>query len=428
MGAFDILRRLIPALNRQSRQAVRTAIPLTVGQVINQVDGPTNNSFFESNSNLFAVIDFIAGKAAKVPFVLYRLDATGRRHQVRANHPLLSLLEKPNSLMGRSEFLKLLYSFRLVHGNAYVFGPRLSDGRALELWVLPSHLVNLVSGGHFEPVKKYTVQTVVGTQYELDAQDVCHIRNVNLNWDNGENLLGLSPLEPLKETLRKMRANYEAQEAQMKNGGALGALYEDPSDSYAQLTPEQRDLAQRLVDERINGSSNVGRVIYLSTKHGYINFGLSSREMQLIEDAKFSLQDICRVYHLPSILLLDDAATYNNLQTARKAAYTDAILPLVEEFVDKFNAWIVPSFGDGLILDYDTSQIEELQTDKVSQASWLAQAWWVDVYRKQEIIGEIPDERMKGVYMLPSGLTSFDPDAQTDFERIFNQLTDNGNG
>lgn len=419
MGAFDILRRF---LSKRPAEKVRVALPLTAGQVISQTDGYRNNDYFESVSNLFAVIDFIAGKAAKVPFILYRLDGTGKRQPVDSTHPLMRLLESPNSLMARSEFLKLLYTFRLVHGNAYVFAPRLDDGRAIEMWLLPSHLVNVVSGGTFEPVRKYTVQTVVGSAYELDAKDVCHIRNVNLNWDNGENLIGLSPLEPLKKTLAKIRQNYDAQEAQMKNGGALGALYEDPSSGMPPLTEVQRDIAQRLVDERVNGSANVGRVIYLSTKHGYINFGLSSREMQLIEDAKFSLQDICRVYHVPSILFLDDAATYNNLQTARKAAYTDAILPIVEEFVDKFNAWIVPSFGNGLILDYDTSQIEELQTDKVAQVNWLSQAWWVDVYRKQEIIGEIPDDRMKGVYMLPSGLTNFDPDQQSDFEEIFNRI------
>jgi hypothetical protein len=68
----------------------------------------------------------------------------------------------------------------------------------------------------------------------------------------------------------------------------------------------------------------------------------------------------------------------------------------------------VSSYGEGLILDYDTSAIEELQNDKTAAAQWLSQAWWIPVGRKQEIMGEVPDAELMETYLVPPGLVPLD--------------------
>jgi HK97 family phage portal protein len=374
----------------------------SIGSVVNIPDNQRNyvKKGYESAANLFAIIDFIATKAAKVPFILYEITEEGQKKKVE-RHPILDLLERPNTFTNRSEFLRQLYSFRLVTGNGYIYAPRLEDGRAIELYVMPSPLTQIISGGWLEPVGGYSVQ-YAGGQSDIDADDVLHLKAPNLDYENGRDLYGMSPLKPLLQTLEKDLTNADAQKNMMANQGAAGVISPD-------IGPESLDDAtytamQNRIDDRFNNSENKGKIMLASVKTTVQTLGLTSVELGMLEDAKFNIQTYCRVYHVPSMLFMDDAATFNNFATARRAAYTDAILPLVEELIDGLNSWIIQSFGPNLILDYDTGAIEELQTDKVSAAQWLNQAWWVSVGRKQEIIGEIPDPEMMDVYLVPSGL------------------------
>ena len=379
---------------------------LSLGGVISIPDNQRSyiKKGYESTANLYAVIDFIASKAAKVPFVLYKVNEKGEKVKID-KHPLLDILEKPNPFTNRIEFLRQLYSFRLTTGNGYTYAPRMEDGRTLEFYVMPSNLTEIISGGWMQPVGSYRVQ-FTGSTYDMDARDVLHTRNPNLDFETGYEFYGMSPLKPLLKTVEKDVTNTEAQKAMMSNQGAAGVI--SPDLGADSLDDGTYKAMQARIDDRFNNSENKGKIMLASVKTSVQSLGLSSVEMGMLEDAKYNLQTYCRVYHVPSMLFLDDAATFNNFATARKAAYTDAILPLVEEFIDGMNAWIVSSFGEGLILDYDTSEIEELQNDKTASAQWLSQAWWIPVGRKQEIMGEIPDAAMMDTYLVPQGLVPID--------------------
>ena len=96
------------------------------------------------------------------------------------------------------------------------------------------------------------------------------------------------------------------------------------------------------------------------------------------------------------------------MKEARKMAYTDAILPIVESFVDSFNAFGIDGFGRDLVVDYETSQIEELQIDSKMQADTLSVQWWKTIGQKQLESGMEVDPQLEKVYMIPSGLVRLD--------------------
>jgi len=406
MGLINNLRNIFTKTTQDNKLYRSLYSFLSLGSIISISDNPRNyiKQGYESTANLFAVIDFIASKAAKVPFILYQTNEKGEKIKVE-KHPLLDILEKPNPFTNRIEFLRQLYSFRLVTGNGYLYAPRLSDGRAIEFYVMPSNLTEIISGGWMEPVGAYRVQ-FTGATYDMEAKDVLHIRNPNLDFDTGYEFYGMSPLKPLLKTVEKDVTNTEAQKAMMGNQGAAGVI--SPDIGAESLDDPTYEAMQARIDDRFNNSANKGKIMLASVRTSVQSLGLTSVEMGMLEDAKYNLQTYCRVYHVPSMLFLDDAATFNNFITARKAAYTDAILPLVEELIDGLNAWIVSSYGEGLILDYDTSAIEELQNDKTAAAQWLSQAWWIPVGRKQEIMGEIPDAELMETYLVPPGLVPLD--------------------
>ncbi|GAH86589.1 unnamed protein product, partial [marine sediment metagenome] len=79
------------------------------------------------------------------------------------------------------------------------------------------------------------------------------------------------------------------------------------------------------------------------------------------------LRKICAIFNIAPELMGDARAkTYSNVKTARKALYTETVLPVLDQFRDEFNLWIVQDFDPtkSLFFDYDTSDIEALWEDQ----------------------------------------------------------------
>ena len=97
------------------------------------------------NAVVHAAVRLIAQTAAAVPWLLYE-GATEH-----SEHPLLSLLERPNSRQAGVTFLEALYGQLLLSGNAYV--ERLSDLRAVaELHLLRPDRIAVVADEDGWPV------------------------------------------------------------------------------------------------------------------------------------------------------------------------------------------------------------------------------------------------------------------------------------
>lgn len=382
---------------------------LTGGSIITINDNPRQyiREGYAKNPHLYSVVDFIAQKASKVPFVLYKKLPDGTREQIQS-HPLLDLLEQPNPYQAKSEYFRQLFSYLLITGNSYEYAPRLSSGKTIELWVMPADQVEIISGGWTKPVQAYTIQWTGSTQ-QLPAEDVNHTKYPNLEFDvTGQNLYGMSPVKAALKVLEKSNTGYESSKNQISNMGGDGMLFPDFDPQVGGLDDNTIKMLQERIDAKFNNPSTKGKVMIASSKTGYINFGRSAVEMEVIEQAKFDLEDFCRIYHVPSILFGQENSSFNNLNTARKQAYTDAILPIVEMWVDRFNAWIVRSYGSDLVLDYDTSGIEEMQQDMATLVGWLKQATWIDLYDKELLRGGIPDENLRGYYEIGGRIMTFE--------------------
>jgi phage portal protein BeeE len=100
---------------------------------------------FQGNPVGFRAVRLIAEAAAALPVICQ--DAERRFDQ----HPLLSLLARPNSGQGRAELLEAIYGFLLLSGNAYVEAVPGEAGPS-ELHVLRSDRMSLVPGADGWPV------------------------------------------------------------------------------------------------------------------------------------------------------------------------------------------------------------------------------------------------------------------------------------
>ena len=413
MASFiDRLRYLITNKSQQTNENYNRAIYNYLGNSI--LWNPENddnyiNEGYRKNATVYSIINLIAKAASSVPIQVYQkvnenelkrykamtsgmVDSTIihkanllKKHAlVELEHTdLHELLERPNPAQSYASWITELVAFGKLTGNRYIYGigPDTGDnlGKYKELYVMPSQIMEVVSGGILEPIKEYRVE--YNGQYSIEADAICHIRDFNPYYDgSGSHLYGQSPL---KAGFRAMTTNNEASETGVKylqNQMARGVLMSEEGD----LNEVQ---AQQLKDKfrsSYQSSSNAGDVIITPKKLSWVNFGLSASDLSLIEQYNASVKDLCNIYNVPVQLLNNtESSTYNNQKSAKAALYQHAVMPELYKIRDELNRWLAPKFGEKIYIDFDFSVIPELQEDMDKVVAQMTQAWWLTPNEKR---------------------------------------------
>ena len=436
---FDRFKNLIVKNTQQTAKEYNQAIYNFLGQSV--VWNPENDESYidegyRKNATVYSIINLIAKSASSVPLCVYEkvndnelkrykamtsgmLDPTImhkanmiRKHAlVELEHTKLhELLDRPNPAQSYASWISELVAFGKLTGNRYIYGiaPESGDnvGKYKELYVMPSQIMEVVSGGILEPVQSYRVEYSSG-QRDIPADQICHIKDFQPYYDgSGSHLYGQSPL---KAGFRAMTTNNEAAQTgvrYLQNQMARGVLMSEEGD----LNEVQ---AQQLKDKfrsNYQSSNNAGDVIITPKKLSWVNFGLSASDLSLIEQYNASVKDLCNIFNVPVQLLNNtEASTYNNQKSAKAALYQHAVMPELYKIRDELNRWLAPKFGDKIYLDFDFSVIPELQEDMEKVVGQMSQAWWITPNEKRAAMSYAEEENdaMNDIYvpanLLPIG-------------------------
>ena len=85
----------------------------------------------------------------------------------------------------------------------------------------------------------------------------------------------------------------------------------------------------------------------------------------VLEQRDYAAREICNVLNFPIQLIGLDSATYQNAKEAKKALWENVIIPILCEIRGGLNRWLAPYFGRDIMLDFDLSNIDALQEDKL---------------------------------------------------------------
>ena len=379
---------------------------------------------FEKVKYAYAVISWIAKKSAKVPFELFTYSAKGDKEKVKVN-AFLKMIERPNTYQSSFEFKYQAYGYLLSTGALYIHIPKLSSGRWTEMHVIPSDYVQPIYERRFEGPKAFIIND---TGLTISADEMLYIFQPSLMFEQvGVGESGHSPMKSLLTVLKKTADIDTADLATIQNGGLAGIITDRSATEG--MTETQQTIVENQLKAKAYGPQNKGKFLVTSGDVSFIPLGLSPIDLNLYQANMQVLRDICIVYHVPYIIFdqTDTSASFgSHMKEARKMAYTDAILPIVEMLTDALNHYGLEGFGKNLVLDYDTSNIEELQIDAKAKADQLASEWWKTIGQKQRESGMEVDPQWENVYMIPSGLVKMqelDFNAQVDrIQAEMNQL------
>lgn len=240
----------------------------------------------------------------------------------------------PNYYTAAPAFWTSVLAHVLTDGNAFLAKTRSTDGRSVpELHLLHPESVQVYRADDYSI--RYDVLAKDGSAMVtgLGAAQIIHIKAWTLS---GETLRGDSPVSLQRNALGNAAAAQQYQ-GKVWHGGAVprGVL-----SSEENLTGEQIEQIRESWQATYGGADNAGKVAVLPRGATYSAVSLSAADAQFIEQMQYGVDDIARMFNIPSSFIGGESgaslryenATYNDIHLVKFAL--KPILRFVESALD----------------------------------------------------------------------------------------------
>jgi len=350
---------------------------------------------YGQNAVVNACINKIANAIASIDRRLYQKK--GSKLVLLETHPLLDLLDKPNPTQSGDEFTRALIAYRQIGGNAYIRGAGINylskkSKPPTELTLLnpgqvkvePSKDSYFPKWFEFKPdastVYTYPVEKISG------RSEILQLKTFNpLNpW------YGLPPMLAAAYGIDINNASQKWNKKQLDNDcRPSGALTVKAADGKpAMITDDQYQRLQEMIDNTFSGSNNAGKPLLLEGGLEWQQMSMTAKDMDFMEAMNTSARNIGLVFGVPpQILGIPGSQTFANYEQANLSFWTDTVLPLNELLLDAYNRWLIPFYGDDLVLKYDHDSIDALEPIRKQKADRIKEANYMQIGEKRKAMG-----------------------------------------
>lgn len=299
------------------------------------------------NSAYVAVVNWIARNAPDAPISLSRVDENGSVDPIGPARTspgrLLRLWERPNpSIPGPAQTTAVVVDL-FTSGNGYIVKVRNDFGMIVQLWWMPECIMEpWWEGDDFITAYK---QTVDGSVFYWRPEDVYHFR------------LGVDPLNPRKglsparSLLREIFTDNEASAftaALLQNLGVPGVIIAPANTTGASIRGKAGVIKAQFKETFGGDSRGEPMVLTAPTEVKVLSF--NPQQMELRDLRKLPEERISAVLGVAAIVAgLGaglDRSTFSNFGEARRAAYTESIIPLHRNMAATIELTIDDDFPD----------------------------------------------------------------------------------
>ena len=279
-------------------------------------------------SAVFACIKILVESVATLPLQMFKLNTDGSRTQVK-DHDLIRLLNnKPNRYQTRVEFFEQLM-LNLVAGNC--FSKRDYIGKKMvSLQVINSGSVDLKLNANGDPIYECQIN---GKKVEYKENQIWHVKLF------GTGLMGMSPIAYGAQSIGIGLAGNEKTTRLMSNGAKpTGAL---KTEKY--LKKEQRDALRSELNILVNGDD--GELPVLEGNMQFEKISLTPADLELIEVRKMSVEEACRFFGVPPILvyLTESSTTWGSgISEIVDGFYKFGLRPYLERIEESIRIHLLP--------------------------------------------------------------------------------------
>jgi len=281
-----------------------------------------------SSTVIMAVAHWIARTFPEAPARVQQVNAEGIA-KLLLGHPCQQLLDRPNPYYSGINLWNATLLDLVVDGNAYWLKARSALGRPVELWYVPSWMIEPKfpdDGSAFLTHYDYTPDPGKKA-IQVPPEDVVHIRQ---GIDRSNTRKGCSPLKALAREVftDDEAANFTA--SLLRNLGIPGVII-SPSDPEGEASADDQQEVKEAFMRRFGGDRR-GEPLILRTKTDVKVLSFSPSELNLKELRRIPEERVTALLGVPAIVVgLGaglEASTFANYAEAREAAWESNIAPL----------------------------------------------------------------------------------------------------
>jgi HK97 family phage portal protein len=319
---------------------------------------------YKNSDTLYKCISYLIRNAAAIPPVLYTNQ--DKEDKIK-KHPLLDMLNRPNPEQSGVAFIESVLGYKYLSGNSFQYAIRTKNGPPDELWALRPDRMQILA----VPQKG-----IVGYRHEnigadISPQDIGHLKYWNPDDDNQKGM-GMSPVEAAALNIDMQIAGKKWNLALMQNGARPPGIWKVP----ALMGKNERDSLEQKLNEKFAGATKAGKSPLFDGGLDWKPTGLQPAQMEWLDSLKYNGGSIANILNMPPQLIGDtSSSTYDNMEQAKAASYTEEIFPTLDDLYALWNWWLVPMYPDlkNAYLYYDKESVEVVQKMIQAQKTALAE-------------------------------------------------------
>ncbi|RJX19020.1 MAG: phage portal protein [Desulforudis sp.] len=345
-----------------------------------------------TNVVAFRCIDEVSKAVASVPWLLYRRASNGDLEEA-PDHPLVSLLRRPNPDDSLAFLILRAVAFLLMAGNVYFERVSPSTGANAgvpkELYVLRPDRVSVLirEDGPLAGSVKGFEYLVNGQKRTWETDPVtgrCDVLQLK-TFHPLDDWYGAAATQSGAREIDTANQAAEWNKALLQNHGRPGMviLYKQ------ELTDDQFDQLERMLRENHAGPDNAGQNLILWGEGVEVKpYNWSPAELDYVEGGREMARRICLAYGVPSLLLgLPGDNTYANYKEARQAFWETTVFWWLNFLRGEWNNWFFGDGCDGYFLDYVLDDVPALSPKRDALWERARTADFLTVNERREMVG-----------------------------------------
>ena len=312
-------------------------------------------NFALSNSAVFTAIDRISSDIAKIPLRHWKKRPDGGRDEVSPSQ-LIQVWQKPNPHQTEFDIIKALVASQLYRGNGYIYALMNGRNQVVEMYPLsPDGCVPHVWEGNVFYRLSVNQLADITLPEMVPERFILHHRM--LTYGNG--IYGISPLVAAASSVAQGNSiqNYAATffANMARPGGYLTTANKLDAQKAAEIGKRWRD--------NYVGAANAGKTAVLEQGLEYKTLGMTATDAQQIEQLRYTLEDIGRVFQMPTFLLGDmSSAAARGVDSLMRIYYSLCLAAHFEGLEQRINAFFELDRSKEY-LAFDTDQLFRTELD-----------------------------------------------------------------
>ena len=315
-------------------------------------------STYDRAHTVYACVDRITSRARRCPWILQQQGQDDRLEHVPPPDPLAAVIRKPNTYQGAGELREVVLRSLLLTGEAFVL-PVYEGMRVASLHVIPWSAITI-------PLIKLSLDDAPVVSYNLNSAGVT-LRNIpgmppqlihlRINPLPGFPPRGRSPVGLHADLAAIEVAGSEHTGRRLTQGVTAHLALDAQDDTAKQVDPATVQKIVKSANDQLSGLGNVGAIVAPPPGFGFKPIELSNRNMQFLETQKYTREQICGLFNVPTPLVGDiSRATYSNMRQILSSFQREAVNPLLSVVTDAFTSALCWDRPDQVITS-DTSAV-----------------------------------------------------------------------